>query len=45
MVEQFITPYNLNNGVFMIGVFVLFCIVLAGLVLAMVLGGDKEDRI
>ena len=46
MLQQFIPLYNLDNGVFMIGVFALVCIVLIGGVAAMVFGGEefKKDK-
>jgi hypothetical protein len=42
MLPQFVTLYNLDNGVFVIGIFILVCIVLAGGVIAMIFGGDSK---
>lgn len=44
MVQQFITLYNWNNGVFMLGVFVLVCIVLIGAVITMIFGGKSKQK-
>ncbi|MCB9205579.1 MAG: hypothetical protein H6603_11425 [Flavobacteriales bacterium] len=42
MLNLFVPLYNLDNGVFVIGLFVLVCVLLIGVVLAMVFsGGDK----
>lgn len=44
MLQQFIPLYNLDNGVFMIGVFVLVCIILIVGVTAMVFGGEEIKK-
>lgn len=44
MVTQFVTLYSLDNGIMMLGIFGLVCIVLVIAVLGMVFsGGDKKD--
>lgn len=44
MIQNFITLYNWNNGVFMMGIFVLVCVVLVGALVAMMFGGKtKKD--
>lgn len=42
MVQHFITLYNWDNGVFMIGIFVLVCLGLVAALLMMMFGGKTK---
>lgn len=44
MVPQFVTLYSLENGMWVLGLFVLVCVILIGAVIGMMFsGGDKKD--
>ncbi|WP_223034437.1 hypothetical protein [Hanstruepera marina] len=43
MINQFLTMSNWNNGVIMIAIFALVCIVLIGVLVNFMMGGKKNS--
>ncbi|PWK18510.1 hypothetical protein [Xanthomarina spongicola] len=44
MISQNLALYNWNNGVIMIAIFALVCIVLVGILINFMMGGKKADN-
>jgi hypothetical protein len=44
MITQFVTLYSLDNGIMMLGIFGLVCVILVVAVVAMVFSGDGKKN-
>jgi hypothetical protein len=44
MLKQFVILYNYDNGVLMLGIFVLVCIILILGVVGMIMGGESKKK-